>query len=336
MSIASELSQRLAREAEAVCRTYLPEGRRRGRYWIVGDVQGTPGRSLFVKLSGNGCGRWTDAATGENGDLLDLIRINQGHAAFRDTLDEARHFLRDPVPLRASPRFRPATASPDRQAAAEKLYSLSCPVPGTLAETYLRKRAITAGLSSPSLRFHPACYYRADRHAPRETWPALLGIVTDLAGNLTGLQRTWLARDGSGKAPLADPRRAIGHLLGNAVRFGEPRDIMAAGEGIETVLSLLSLFPTLPMAAGLSAAHLSAIAFPAGLRRLYILRDNDAAGDFAEERLAERCREAGIEALVLTPVAKDLNADLCREPPHVVRTRMLAQLAPQDRSRFRA
>jgi hypothetical protein len=85
--------------------------------------------------------------------------------------------------------------------------------------------------------------YGAKSHS---TWPALLGIVTDLAGNLTGLQRTWLARDGSAKAPLADPRRAIGHLLGNAVRFGAPRDIMAAGEGIETVLSLLSLFPACP------------------------------------------------------------------------------------------
>ena len=335
MSIASELSRRLAREAEAVCRAYLPEGRRRGRYWIVGDVLGTPGRSLFVKLSGNGYGRWTDAATGENGDLLDLIRLNKAHVSFHDTLDEARQFLSDPLPVRARRNFRPIRPSHDRQGAAEKLYSLSCPVPSTLAETYLRKRAITASLSLPSLRFHPACYYRADRHAPRETWPALLGIVTDLAGNLTGLQRTWLARDGSGKAPLADPRRAMGHLLGNAVRFGEPHDIMAAGEGIETVLSLLSLFPTLPMAAGLSAAHLSAIAFPAGLRRLYILRDNDAAGDFAEERLAERCHDAGIEARVLTPVAKDLNADLCREPVHVVRARMLAQMQPQDRFRFR-
>ena len=38
MSIASELSRRLAREAEAVCRAYLPAGRRHGRYWIVGDV----------------------------------------------------------------------------------------------------------------------------------------------------------------------------------------------------------------------------------------------------------------------------------------------------------
>jgi hypothetical protein len=220
------------------------------------------------------------------------------------------------------------------QAAAERLYRSSRPVPGTLAETYLRRRTITAGLQWRSLRFHPACYYRAHREAPREAWPALLGIVTDLAGNLTGLQRTWLARDGSSKAPLADPRRAMGHLLGNAVRFGAPRDIMAAGEGIETVLALLSLFPALPMAAGLSAAHLSAITFPAGLRRLYVLRDNDAAGDFAEERLAERCSEAGIEVRILKPSGKDLNADLCREPAHAVKARMLAQMEPQDRSRF--
>ena len=229
---------------------------------------------------------------------------------------------------------RPDARRYDAPAAAEKLYSLSRPVPGTLAETYLRARGITARLSWPCLRFHPACYYRPDDEAPRQSWPALLGVVTDAAGNLTGLQRTYLARDGSGKAPLADPRRAMGHLLGNAVRFGKPVDIMAAGEGIETMLSLLSLFPALPMAAGLSAAHLAAILFPVGLRRLYVLRDNDAAGDFAEERLAERCREAGIDCRVLKPAAKDLNVDLRHEPVHAVKARMLAQMEPKDRSRF--
>ena len=220
--------------------------------------------------------------------------------------------------------------------AAERLFHLSRPVPGTLAETYLRGRAISARLSWPSLRFHPACYYRPDDEAARQAWPALLGVVTDAAGTLTGLQRTYLARDGSGKAPFADPRRAMGCLLGNAVRFGKPAGIMAAGEGIETVLSLLSLFPALPMAAGLSAAHLAALLFPPGLRRLYVLRDNDAAGEFAEERLAERCREAGIDCRVLKPAAKDLNIDLRAEPVHAVKARMLAQMEPQDRSRFRS
>ena len=76
---AAELARRLAREAEAVCRHYLSNGRREGRYWLVGDVSNTPGRSMFVRLSGpetgkGAAGKWTDAATGEHGDLLDVIR----------------------------------------------------------------------------------------------------------------------------------------------------------------------------------------------------------------------------------------------------------------------
>jgi hypothetical protein len=82
MSIAAELSARLARDAEAVCCHYLAAGRREGRYWMVGDVAGSPGRSLYVRLigpeSGRGAaGQWTDAATGDHGDLLDLIALNR-------------------------------------------------------------------------------------------------------------------------------------------------------------------------------------------------------------------------------------------------------------------
>ena len=59
---------------EAVCRRYLPHGRRQGRYRVAGDLLGAKGRSLFVRLRPPGPpGRWTDAATGEHGDLLDLI-----------------------------------------------------------------------------------------------------------------------------------------------------------------------------------------------------------------------------------------------------------------------
>jgi hypothetical protein len=46
----AELAHRLAREAEAVCRHYLSNGRRVGNYWQVGDVRNTTGRSMFVRL----------------------------------------------------------------------------------------------------------------------------------------------------------------------------------------------------------------------------------------------------------------------------------------------
>ena len=51
-----ELLRDLARNAESVCRHYLPAGRREGSYWIVGDLQNNPGRSLFVRLSGPASG----------------------------------------------------------------------------------------------------------------------------------------------------------------------------------------------------------------------------------------------------------------------------------------
>jgi hypothetical protein len=56
---AGELARRLAREAEAVCRHYLSNGRREGRYWMIGDVYNTPGRSMFVRLNGQ-AGKWTE------------------------------------------------------------------------------------------------------------------------------------------------------------------------------------------------------------------------------------------------------------------------------------
>ena len=141
-SQAAELARRLARDAEAVCRYYLSNGRREGRYWLVGDVRNTPGRSLFVRLhgpdSGKGAaGKWTDAATGEHGDLLDLIALNRG-LDLRDALDEARAFLRLPRP--APPPDRPAAqrraGSPE---AARRLFAMSQPIAGTLAEAYLRR-----------------------------------------------------------------------------------------------------------------------------------------------------------------------------------------------------
>jgi hypothetical protein len=92
----------------------------------------------------------------------------------------------------------------------------------------------------------------------------------------------------------------MGHLLGHAVRFGPAGDVMAAGEGIETMLSLRCVMPSLTMVAALSAAHLAAILFPATLRRLHIVRDDDRAGDGAVAGLFDRAQSAGIEAMVMS------------------------------------
>jgi hypothetical protein len=208
------------------------------------------------------------------------------------------------------------------------------PLSGTIADAYLRRRGITALHGTEALRFHPRCYYRANVDGPTETWPALIAAVTDLTGRMTGGHRTWLDPSSEDKAPIETPRRAMGHLLGNGVRFGGAADVMAAGEGIETMLSLRSAVPTLPMVAGLSANHLAALLFPPALRRLYVARDGDPAGDAAFAILIERAQTAGIEALPLSPTLGDFNDDLRRLGVADLRPALRVQLAPEDVTRF--
>jgi hypothetical protein len=335
---ASDLAQRLGRQAEAVCRHYLDAGRRQGNYWQVGDVRNTPGRSMFVRLKDSTKGRagkWQDAATAEHGDLLDVIRESLGLMDFADVAEEARRFLKYPhpeaKPLKKNASTRAHTGSSE---AARRLFAMSQPICGTLAETYLRKRGITALHGIGNLRFHPRCYYRPDEYEPIETWPALVAAVTDLSGRITGAHRTWLAPDGSDKAPIDTQRKAMGDLLGHAVRFGISGEVMAAGEGIESVLSVREVFPGMAMAAALSAAHLAAILFPDTLRRLYIVRDHDPAGDGATAALTQRANAAGIEAITLSPISGDFNEDLRRFGVDALRANVRVQLGPQDVARF--
>lgn len=346
-SQAADLAHRLARDAEAVCRYYLSNGRREGRYWLVGDARNTPGRSLFVRLrgpdSGKGAaGKWTDAATGEHGDLLDLIALNRSLGRLREALDEARAFLSLPRRAPETDRAHPPTSAPSGSPeSARRLFAMSQPIAGTLAEAYLRRRGITALHGADSLRFHPRCYYRPDSYTPTETWPALIAAVTDLGGRITGAHRTWLDPSGPDKAPIHTPRRAMGHLLGHGVRFaiaGKPAPaqsgVLAAGEGIETMLSLRMALPSMPMMAALSANHLAAILFPPALRRLYIARDADPAGDGAMETLICRARGVGIDAITLSPRLSDFNEDLRHLGIEELRAAVRILLAPEDVARF--
>ena len=337
---ASDLAIRLGRQAEAVSREYLSSGRRSGNYWLVGDVQNSPGRSLYVRLKDTAkgpAGKWTDGATGEHGDLLDVIREALGLIDFKDVAEEARRFLSLPHPEPSRPRTPTGMTSNiviGSPEASRRLFAMSQPIGGTLAEIYLRSRAITSLVGGSALRYHSRCYYRPDEHSPTEIWPAIVASVTDLDGKQTGAHRTWLSPDGSGKAPVETPRRAMGDLLGHGVRFGVAGEVLAAGEGIETVLSPRQVLPHMPMLAALSAAHLAAILFPATLRRLYVLRDRDPAGDSARDSLIDRAASVGIQAIPVSPVGEDFNDDLRWRGVDALRAALKDQLHPEDVSRF--
>ena len=340
---AAAIAAALGLHAEAVCRRYLPHGRRQGRYWIAGDLDGARGRSLFVRLHGPGVpGRWTDAATSEHGDLLDLIRHRTGATTLRAALAEARAFLAlEPAPDHdpgavpdAGPKTAPATGigdDYDPAEAARRLWRQCRAIDGTHAEAYLRARGLSR-CRFPALRFHPELRYR-DGAAVRR-FPALVAAVTgsdDSGGNraVLGVQRTWLdPRRPAKAAGVATPRKALGRIHGHAVRFGSPADgaMLLVGEGIETVLSVVTAVPEIDAAAALSAGSLGAFAPPAGIARLVIARDNDAEGERAAGRLARRSARAGVAATVIVPEGGDFNDDLVSLRADGLRARLMPLL----------
>ncbi|NTI78611.1 DUF7146 domain-containing protein [Rhizobium rhizogenes] len=341
MLSASDLAGRLAQDAEAVCRHYLSAGRRAGNYWLVGDVGNNKGRSLYVHLAGARAGRWTDAATGQFGDLLDLVRETCGLVDFQDVAEEARRFLSLPRPEPVSSlRHAQYSAAVERPACerASRLFRMTQPLAGTLADAYLRERGILRASIHPALRFHPSCYYRDLLTGRTSSYPALIAAVTDAAGAITGVHRTYLSSgldpDRVGKARVDDPRRALGGLLGNAVRFrftvNASVPVMAAGEGLETLLSLSHVMPGMPIVAALTANHLAAFRFPPGCRRIYIAADADAAGRHGIEGLSRRAQANGILPLVLSPELGDFNEDLRWLGPDRLTASLRAQMVPED------
>ena len=151
---------------------------------------------------------------------------------------------------------------------------------------------------------------------------------------MQGVHRTWLAADGQGKAAVETQRRAMGHLLGNAVRLIPYDDILVIGEGIETMLSLSEAAPCLPVWAALSSGHLGAVLLPEGLQRLYIAIDRDPAGQRAAEKLSARASEVGIAVRVLEPRLGDFNDDLRANGKEALRQHLAGQIGPEDRQRL--
>lgn len=335
---AAQLADRLADMAEAVCRHYLSNGRREGRSWRVGDVRNAPGRSVTVRLmkdqGGRPAGKWQDLATGEYGDLLDIIREAKGLRRFADVTEEARRFLANPPHPTAKPypAEKVASGSP---AAARRLFNASMAIQGTLAEQYLKGRGVAMLGDAGALRYHPCCYYGGPDASRNETWPALIAAVSDGEGNITGIHRTYLDPDGFdpvrlGKAPVECPKRSMGSIHGHGVRFGIPADVMAVGEGIETVRSLKDTLPSMPMVSALSTAHLAELVLPDALQHLYIIEDNDDAGRDAAKRLADRAGAKGIGTTRIAPLYADLNEDLRNLGHRSLSRRLAAQLRPAD------
>ncbi|GAW36507.1 hypothetical protein RA2_03578 [Roseovarius sp. A-2] len=290
----ADLSADLADRAESFCRHYFPQGRKQGNYWQVGDTSGAKGQSLAIRLEAQGgrkAGSWQDFATGEYGDLIDLLHERLGSVTLKETLREARSFLGiAPCPtMPREPRSveRPDAASSKRIGRARKLFAAGKPVLGTLGATYLQGRGITR--LGPALRYHPRVFLwqGEDDPDPPQRAPALLAKITDNRGQITGCARTYLDPSTGGLAQIESPKRILGQLHGHAIRFwsGTSRTDLIVGEGLENTLSVGTALPEFDLASCLTATHLGLFIPPPGIKRIWIARDNDEAGRNASMKL---------------------------------------------------
>ena len=222
-------------------------------------------------------------------------------------MDEARAFLS--LPSSAPDNGDPHADGYDREEAARRLWWGCEPIDGTHAGAYLHARAI-GYCRFLALRFHPDLIHRDDNSIRR--LPALVAAVTGNDGAVEGVQRTWLDPKRPEKADLVRPRKALGRVHGRAVRFSGSASgaTLLAGEGIETVLSLVIAVPGIHAAAALSAGSLGAFEPPQDLDLLVIARDRDVEGGHAANRLQRRCRERGIPSIVIVSERSDFNDDL--------------------------
>ena len=172
----------------------------------------------------------------------------------------------------AAPSHQPtrtATAA-EKSAWARRLWERGMPATGGLADWYLRQRALPGLSASAALRFLPSARYR-----DAECWPALLAAITNPGGELIATHRTFLARDGSGKAPLDEPRMSVGPIWGGAVYLDPIAPEMLVAEGIETAASAGRLFK-LPAIAAVSCGNLERhLSLPPEIRSILIAADND-------------------------------------------------------------
>jgi hypothetical protein len=166
---------------------------------------------------------------------------------------------------------------------------------GTLVETYLRSRGLTIPIAS-SIRFHARL-----KHPSGAVWPAMVVLVTHGAdGKPIGIHRTFLARDGSAKAPVDPAKMMLGLCRGGAVRLGEAGAALMVGEGIETCLAVMQATGR-PAWAALSTSGLHALDLPHEVREVIVLADGDDPGEAAAQDCGCRWKREGRRVRIARP-----------------------------------
>lgn len=252
---------------------------------------------------------------GVQGDVIDFVM-----RAYNVKTREAIGML-DGGALRDLEQQRaPAKPKRDMRPLAQRIVKDSVPIEGTPAAVYLRSRGISMDLPH-TLRFARLAPPQIEGNGVLEAngpglLPTLVAIVTDAAGELVALQRTYLTEDGR-KAKTTDPKGkvkySLGNVIGGSVQLGPPAASVLVCEGLEDGLTLAQgLGRSVWVAAGTSM--MPAMIFPPVVRSVVIGADGNAPGEVAAQKAAEAYAASGLSVRIMRPAPPfvDFNAELMR------------------------
>jgi hypothetical protein len=350
-------------------REMAPDGAWQGHTWSAKNPTRDDRKrgSFCVWTTGSAIGAWKDFATGDKGDIIGLIQYCRGLAETKDALAWAENWLgiaripdHEIKRAQAQAKEREAKAAKTdadkaaRQAAGAFAWWLKAraeirdtPVEGYLATRGIDLRALSH--KPGALRFMPDA-----EHGPsRSFWPAMFALMTSSTTEAgVAVHRTFLARDGSGKAPV-DPARMIWpRFKGAAIRLnpGEtnmtPReaakqgliDTLAICEGIEDGLSLALACPELRIWAAGTLGNIETITVPPCSAEVIVMADNDWGKPQAEralDRALKSLASQGVKVRVArSPIGKDVNDALLSgaHAPQALREGAQSSAAPAGRA----
>lgn len=320
----ADIKALLQRDVEGLARRLAPDGYRSGRYWIARNPtrdDHKPG-SFWIILNGTAPGVWKEEASGETGDVIAFVKYCLRFEKLADALDWCRDWLglaKGPVNPKVLEMARADTArrkEQDAKLAAEQLgidrrraHALwlqgERDIRPTAVAAYLEHR----GIDLAALPRLPGAIRALASHRHRESetaWPAMVAVMSAPGIPFAAVHRTWLARDGRGKAPVTPAKKIWPSFTGAAIHLargetGLPaEDAVKRGmvdrllicEGIEDGLSVALAAPELRVWAAGTLGNLAHVKIPDCCHEVIVAADNDWGKPQAEALL-----KRGLEAL---------------------------------------
>ncbi len=297
----------------------VPNVKASGQYFTIGDLDGSPGKSL-VFFRGPKAGAWKDYATEEKGDALILIEKQVTGGDRGQAITWAKQWLgiddENYITFQAKRQTARRQKENNDQELIEKKHKMwgiakaiylgaEIKIVGTMARDYICDRGIDLGaklFEMRALRFEAECYEAEtkDKH------PALVASISVPYKDklMMAIHRTYLMFDDDGtvvKLDVKNAKKVLGDYRGGYIPLwrgqskkilykADPAEWVVITEGIEDGLSIVMADPSKRVLVAISLGNMATIILPDNIRKVILVKDNDE-----DNRPAEKSFQAAVK-----------------------------------------